>query len=101
MATTTELIPGEEPHQDDAKVVKALGRLSKKHGPTDPAKPFVIGVRNEAGAIYRRATVGQLAKLLDIADDLEDLGFTDELQNAGKRKGFDGIFSRRDFGEES
>lgn len=55
---------------------------------------MIIGIRNEAGEIYRIIGATKLTSYMNAVEELFELGLTDELQDAdGTRFGCDSIFS--------
>jgi hypothetical protein len=54
---------------------------------------LIIGIRNEAGQIYRLIGADRLASYLNAVEELVDLELVDELQDAHSAKdGYDSIF---------
>ncbi len=57
-------------------------------------EPMLIGVRNEAGEIYRLIGATKLNSYMNAVEELFDLGLADELENTEEPKeGCDAIFS--------
>jgi hypothetical protein len=57
-------------------------------------EPMLIGVRNEAGEIYRLIGAATLNSFMNAVEELFDLGLVDELQDTEEPKdGCDAIFS--------
>jgi hypothetical protein len=55
---------------------------------------MLIGVRNEAGEIYRLIGAAKLNNFMNAVEELVDLGLVDELQDTEElRDGCDAIFS--------
>ncbi len=55
---------------------------------------MIIGIRNEAGEIYRLIGATKLNSYMNAVEELFDLGLTDELQDTeGTKYGCDSIFS--------
>jgi hypothetical protein len=56
---------------------------------------MTFGIRNEAGAIYRRITMTGLTELMGVVTALQRAGFVDELADSTRMKdGCDGIWSK-------
>lgn len=54
---------------------------------------MIIGVRNEAGDIYRLIGATKLNSYMNAIEELVDLGLVDELQDSdGPQDGYDAIF---------
>lgn len=54
---------------------------------------MIIGVRNEAGDIYRLIGATKLNSYMNAIEELADLGLVDELQDTdGPQDGYDAIF---------
>jgi hypothetical protein len=54
---------------------------------------MIIGVRNEAGDIYRLIGASKLNSYMNAIEELIDLGLVDELQESdGPQDGYDAIF---------
>ncbi|RUP25581.1 MAG: hypothetical protein EKK45_19245 [Curvibacter sp.] len=89
----TELITDTKIAEYDEDILKALKAAGRKLGGS--SKPYIVGIRNEHGTIYRKADMGGLQQVIYLAERLEDLGFEDELlENDRPPKGWDSIFSR-------
>jgi hypothetical protein len=55
---------------------------------------MLIGVRNEAGDIYRLIGAAKVNSFMNAVEELIDLGLVDELQDTEEPKdGYDAIFS--------
>lgn len=55
---------------------------------------MLIGVRNEAGEIYRLIGAAKANSFMNAVEELDDLGLVDELQDTEEsRDGYDAIFS--------
>lgn len=76
----TQLRPGVDVPEYDEQVLSVLAEKASEGG----LQPFVIGIRNQRGVIYRTVTVRGLSEYIDINEGLLDLGFDDELANATK-----------------
>lgn len=76
---------------DDAAIVAAL----TAHGdPSGGGNVMRIGIRNEAGAIYRAVETTGMGDFMGCVNALLDLGLTDELADStSMREGMDAIFS--------
>lgn len=72
-----------------------LQRMDAEEGTEKAVKAerMRIGVRNDAGEIYRAIGVTGMGCFLDTIQALAGLGLTDELQRqTGTREGYDAIF---------
>ncbi len=88
----TSLIEGKKPAHFDKHIV---GNLLLDVAPLDEVKeePMLIGVRNEAGEIYRLIGATKLNSFMNAVEELADLGLEDELENTEEQKeGCDAIF---------
>jgi hypothetical protein len=89
----TALIPGQKVAGFDKYIT---GNLLLDAAPLDTVKAeaMVIGIRNEAGAIYRLIGAARMQNFMNAVEELADLGLTDELQDSKSNKeGCDSIFS--------
>jgi hypothetical protein len=89
----TSLIEGKKPAHFDKHIV---GNILLDVAPADEVKQeaMLIGVRNEAGEIYRLIGASKLNSFMNASEELLDLGLTDELQDLEEQKeGCDAIFS--------
>ena len=92
----TAPVPGKAIAAFDAEVLRTL-RLKDSTGKAVSAERMTIGIRNEAGDIYRCIGITGLTLLLNTIDKLAGLGFVDELKDAtDSKQGCDAIFSRND-----
>ncbi|GAB3390901.1 hypothetical protein [Massilia agri] len=88
----TSLIEGKKPAHFDKHII---GNLLLDVAPLDEVKeePMIIGVRNEAGEIYRLIGATKLNSFMNAVEELADLGLEDELENTEEQKeGCDAIF---------
>ncbi|MGG7606931.1 hypothetical protein [Massilia sp. BKSP1R2A-1] len=88
----TSLIEGKKPAHFDKHII---GNLLLDVAPLDEVKeePMLIGVRNEAGEIYRLIGATKLNSFMNAVEELADLGLEDELENTEEQKeGCDAIF---------
>ena len=69
------LVKGVTPHSKDDADLKTLVAAKRKLGGSGPS---IIGIKNEAGVIYRYGTVTGMSQEMYLSDRLEDLGFSDE-----------------------
>lgn len=89
----TSLIDGLTPAHFDKHII---GNLLLDVAPLDEVKlePMLIGVRNEAGEIYRLIGATKLNSFMNAVEELFDLGLVDELEDTEEPKdGCDAIFS--------
>lgn len=85
----TQLIPSIQPHCADAKIVRAIATASSGiHG----VHRWRFGIRNEAGLIYRRGTVGCPVDTIQLALEMGRLKFEDEMLAGDAVEGFDSVF---------
>lgn len=88
----TSLIEGKKPAHFDKHII---GNLLLDVAPLDEVKeePMLIGVRNEAGEIYRLIGATKLNSFMNAVEELADLGLEDELEDTEEQKeGCDAIF---------
>lgn len=79
------LVDGVTPHLKDGEVVKAVTAAARKLGGRES---LVVAVKNEAGQIYRYATITGMLQEMYLAERLEDIALVDETaQGARKPKG--------------
>ncbi len=72
-----------------------IGNLLLNVDATDAVRQekMIIGVRNEAGDIYRLIGATKLNSYMNAIEELVDLGLVDELQDSdGPQDGYDAIF---------
>ncbi|CAN7170451.1 hypothetical protein [Massilia sp. LjRoot122] len=89
----TSLIEGKKPAHFDKHII---GNILLDVAPLDEVKQeaMLIGVRNEAGEIYRLIGATKLNSFMNASEELLDLGLVDELQDLEEQKeGCDAIFS--------
>ena len=88
MQTITNNYPA---RANDAAILRALESQGMADGGGNGMR---IGIRNEAGAIYRTVQTSGLGDFMGCIGALLGLGLTDELaDSAGTREGMDAIFS--------
>ena len=87
----TNLVPGKATRTNDATILSAINKEARDGG----GNTMVIGIRNEAGDIYRIVKAVGLGEFMGIVGVLsEKLKMTDELMQATTMKdGCDAIFS--------
>ncbi len=88
----TSLIEGKKPAHFDKHII---GNILLDVAPLDEVKEeaMLIGVRNEAGDIYRLIGATKLNSFMNATEELLDLGLVDELQDLEEQKeGCDAIF---------
>lgn len=89
----TSLIDGKKPAHFDKHII---GNILLDVAPLAEVReePMLIGVRNEAGEIYRLIGATKLNSYMNAMEELLDLGLVDELENLEEQKeGCDAIFS--------
>lgn len=89
----TALIEGKKPAHFDKHII---GNILLDVAPLDEVRQeaMLIGVRNEAGEIYRLIGATKLNSFMNATEELLDLGLVDELQDLEEQKeGCDAIFS--------
>jgi len=89
----TALIDDKKPAHFDKHI---NGNILLDVAPLDEVQqePMLIGVRNEAGEIYRLIGATKLNSYMNAVEELFDLGLADELENTEEPKeGCDAIFS--------
>ncbi len=89
----TSLIEGKKPAHFDKHII---GNILLDVAPLDEVKQeaMLIGVRNEAGEIYRLIGATKLNSFMNASEELLDLGLIDELEDREEQKeGCDAIFS--------
>lgn len=89
----TALIEGKKPAHFDKHII---GNILLDVAPEDEVRQeeMLIGVRNEAGDIYRIIGATKLNSFMNAVEELFDLGLVDELQDTEEPKdGCDAIFS--------
>jgi hypothetical protein len=89
----TALIDGKQVAKFDKNII---GNLLLNHATPDVVREekMIVGIRNEAGDIYRIIGATKLNSYMNAVEELFDLGLTDELQFVdGTQFGCDSIFS--------
>jgi hypothetical protein len=89
----TALLDGKKPAHFDKHII---GNLLLDVATPDEVREeqMLIGVRNEAGDIYRLIGATKLNSFMNAVEELFDLGLVDELQDTEEPKeGCDAIFS--------
>lgn len=89
----TALLPGMKPAHFDKHII---GNLLLTVAPVEEVRreKMLIGVRNEAGDIYRLIGATKANSFMNAVEELEDLGLADELDDTEEpRDGCDAIFS--------
>jgi hypothetical protein len=89
----TTLLEGKKPAHFDKHII---GNLLLDVAPVDEVRQekMLIGVRNEAGEIYRLIGATKVNSFMNAVEELFDLGLVDELENTEEpRDGCDAIFS--------
>ncbi|MEO7031497.1 MAG: hypothetical protein ABI351_07275 [Herbaspirillum sp.] len=88
----TALIDGVKAAQIDITII---GNLLLDHTTAGEVRKetLIIGIRNEAGDIYRIIGADKLGSYMNAVEELADLEMVDELQNATSAvDGYDSIF---------
>lgn len=89
----TALIDGKRIAKFDKNII---GNLLLNNATPDDVREekMIVGIRNEAGEIYRIIGATKLNSYMNAVEELFDLGLTDELQDTdGTKFGCDSIFS--------
>jgi hypothetical protein len=89
----TTLLEGKKPAHFDKHII---GNLLLDVAPVDEVRKekMLIGVRNEAGEIYRLIGATKVNSFMNAVEELIDLGLEDELGDTEElREGCDAIFS--------
>jgi hypothetical protein len=89
----TTLLEGKKPAHFDKHIV---GNILLDVASEEEVRQhkMLIGVRNEAGEIYRLIGAAKLNNFMNAVEELVDLGLVDELQDTEElREGCDAIFS--------
>jgi hypothetical protein len=89
MLLRTDLLPNIPPPADDADVLLALA--SAPVGARHSAAAFRVCFENDAGAVYRTASIYGLASYASVLKSMRALGYSDVRQCTN----FDVVFSRR------
>ena len=89
----TSLLDGKKPAKFDKHIIGNL--LLTVAGPDEVRKEkMLIGVRNEAGEIYRLIGATKINSFMNAVEELIDLGLVNELEDIeGSQDGCDAIFS--------
>lgn len=90
----TTLLEGKKPAKFDKHII---GNLLLNVATPDEVRQekMLIGVRNEAGEIYRLIGATKINSFMNAVEELFDLGLVDELQNTETpHDGCDAIFSQ-------
>jgi hypothetical protein len=88
----TALLDGKQPPQFDKHII---GNLLLSVASVDEVRKekMLIGVRNDAGEIYRLIGATKLNSYMNAVEELDDLGLVDELKDIEEiREGCDAIF---------
>jgi len=86
----TKIIKGKRPLAHDADLLAALGKNTVR---SLGGKRMLIGVRNEAGEIYRTVKADGIDSFLAAVSIFEGLGMVNELPNlTSVHDGFNAIF---------
>lgn len=87
----TKLVPGKAPRLNDEVILSALKKKARDGG----GKAMLLGIRNEAGEIYRVVKAEGLGEFMSFVSFMsEKIGLVDELKDAtGMKDGCDAIFS--------
>jgi len=89
----TTLLEGKTPSKFDKHIIGNL-LLNAANEEEVRKEKMLIGVRNEAGDIYRLIGATKVNSFMNAVEELFDLGLVDELQNTEEPKeGYDAIFS--------
>ena len=89
----TTLLEGKTPSNFDKHIIGNL-LLNVANEEEVRKEKMLIGVRNEAGDIYRLIGATKVNSFMNAVEELFDLGLVDELQNTEEPKeGYDAIFS--------
>ena len=89
----TSRIGGTMPCENDAVVLAALDVAWQL--PSDELITCEVGMRNNAGEVYRRASVLGVAQMLYLEERMTKMGFVAELEESEHNgSGFDVIFRR-------
>ncbi len=89
----TALLDGKTPANFDKNIIGNL-LLDVASTAAVRQEKMLIGVRNEAGEIYRLIGATKVNSFNNAVEELEDLGLVDELKQAeAPNDGYDAIFS--------
>ena len=94
MSKSTHLIPKTTVRADDAEVLKAI-QTTFDRALSTAFTDFRLGVRNEAGIVYREVTLDSLDQFAAFAHSLRKLGFTEQMdEDCGMFGGFDAAYQK-------
>ena len=94
MSELTSLTEGAEIGKQDVDVCEILARSWQES--SDPVATWQVAIKNQAGIIYRVATLKSLDQMLTFLGGMSKIGMADELEDAlGKVDGFDAILRHR------
>lgn len=87
----TNLVPGNAARANDTTILSVINKQARDDG----GNTMVIGIRNEAGEIYRIVEAVGLGEFMGLVSVLSDkLKLTDELMEfTAMKEGCDAIFS--------
>ena len=89
----TTLLEGKTPAKFDKHIIGNL-LLNVANEEEVRKEKMLIGVRNEAGDIYRLIGATKANSFMNAVEELVDLGLVDELQNTEEPEdGYDAIFT--------
>jgi hypothetical protein len=89
----TALLEGKQPAHFDKHIIGNI-LLDTASSEEVLKEKMLIGVRNEAGDIYRLIGAAKVNSFMNAVEELFDLGLVDELQDTEEPKdGYDAIFS--------
>jgi hypothetical protein len=89
----TALLEGKQPAHFDKHIIGNI-LLDTASSEEVLKEKMLIGVRNEAGDIYRLIGAAKVNSFMNAVEELIDLGLVDELQDTEEPKdGYDAIFS--------
>ena len=89
----TALLEGKQPAHFDKHIIGNI-LLDAASSEEVLKEKMLIGVRNEAGDIYRLIGATKVNSFMNAVEELIDLGLVDELQDTEEPKdGYDAIFS--------
>ncbi|TFW26278.1 hypothetical protein E4L96_04555 [Massilia arenosa] len=89
----TVLLEGKKPAKYDRQIVANILLDAAPEAEVRQEK-MLIGLRNEAGEIYRLIGAARPNNFMNAVEELTDIGLEDELSDAdGPQDGYDAIFS--------
>ena len=100
----TSIAAGAAISPDDGNIVKAIVHSTQLSGAISRSaeRTWHVAIRNDEGAVYRRAAFRNANQVRRMAMRMKVLGYADELAGAaGPRDGFDAIFGRASDAVES